>query len=264
MNDWLADLKEAKKRAIAETQTEKSPDRAIHGSSEERLGLEQERISNLLTITRVEPILQEFVEEIIRGHPWFPSSSLNRTVTSKQEGSDSTIKEPPPWTGSVKGNPLPPELNLSAGRHVTRIEWNLSLTYRPPQQISLQELWIPVSLSAQGARVNGEDLAEETAAGMQAALKNSFEQVIKAAQTHHSHTRRHHRRWYKRLWRRLNYKGRAKQVILILALILAALLIGWFSMRSNDIFRGPRRMVQTERPVIGELVLVAYESNIVT
>jgi len=201
MNDWLSDLRAAKKQAIAEIETEKSPGHAIHEFSEERLRLEQEKISHLLTITQVEPILQEFIEEIIRGHPWFPGSSLNRTVMSQQVDSASEVKEPHPWTGSVKGNPLPLDLNLSAGRYVVRIEWNLGLSYRPPQRQMLRALSIPVSVSAQSVMVEGEMLSPETAEGMRAAIKNSFQNAIEAAQANRQRVRRHHRRWYRRIWR---------------------------------------------------------------
>lgn len=258
MTDWLSDLREAKIRAVEETKADKSLDPSISEQSEEMLRSAQQRIDELVQVTQVEAQLNQFMDEIIRGHPWFPDSSLTRTVISKQMG-QAESKEPQPWSGPLTNTPLPHPLRLENGRYITRIEWNLRLSYRAPQDTSARAISIPIAFSALGAVVNSKSLAVATAASVQAAIKDSFQEALEAAQKPPHSVRRRHRRWYRRLWDRINYKGLAGRALLVLALIVLALLIGWLSINSNRILPGsPRRMVELQ-----QIRVVGYESNFV-
>lgn len=71
--------------------------------------------------------------------------------------------------------------------------------------------------------------------------------VLSNTEDYHDRHRHRHRRWYKRWWRKINQKGRATKLILIVALIAAALLIGYIGSRSDTILpTRPRRMVMNE------------------
>lgn len=242
MNDWLSDLREAKKRVIDESETGIDSHQVSFGLSEELLRTSQQHIDDLLQATQVESQLNQFMEEIIRGHPWFPESSLSRIVASQKIDSPE-IREPLPWSGPIKGNFLPHPLNLANGRFVTRVEWNLGLSYCAPQSSRSQTIEIPIVFSAKGCQIGGEKLAEETLAGLQTAIKNSFEHEIKVAQTHRYSTHRRHRRWYRRLWVRIRKERLPLVIILVIVLGLLAIVVGLMSARSSDFLR-PRRMVQ--------------------
>ena len=256
MPDWLSDLREEKKRALHKSSTLTALDPASQRAAAE-LEAGQREIAHLVQATQVEAALNQLIEEVIRGHPWFPDASLNRMVTSRQVGSHAEFREPTPWSGAVKNHPLPEKLDLNNGRCITRIEWSVGLSYRAPQRHSLQALWIPVLVSADSVRVSGEKIASATTEAMQAAIKKAFEQVVHGAQTQHHSSHRRYQRWYKRLWNRLNYKGLATRVLIVLALIGVAVLIGWLSMRAGDFLPNrPRRMVEMNLPA------VVYESNL--
>lgn len=249
MADWLADLREAKKRAL-ESSAGETLDQATQAESEEMLRSAQQRFDDFLQTTQVEPQLIQFMDEIIRGHPWFPDSALTRTVISKQLGQPEQ-KEPQPWSGPLSNNPLPHPLALPNGRYVTRIDWNLRLSYRGPQEKLAKTISIPIAFSALGAGVNALTLSAPNPESMQAAIKGAFQSAVDAAQKPHHTGRRRHRRWYVRLWNQLSYKGSsAIRVALVLVLIALALLIGWLSLNSNRILpSGPRRMVEIQRAI---------------
>lgn len=73
--------------------------------------------------------------------------------------------------------------------------------------------------------------------------------VVSSREDYHNRHRHRHHRWYKRWWHKINLQGRAVKVILVLALIAAAIAIGYIGSRSDTILPRPKRMVMSEMAV---------------
>lgn len=232
MTDWLADLRQEKQQAIERSRAQAADTQSTVAS---RLSAEQQRLAALIQTIGIEKLLQQFVDEILRGHPLFVDPSLNRTVTSREAGSSLAReeKEDAPWSGPVAGNLLPATLALGDGRFVSRVDWRLHLNHRAPynEQLKLDDLL--VSASAQGVLLNGEALAAPTAEQFKSALVAAFRQTTQASLAPGvRRTRRRRRRWYNRLWESIfpsNQPARIYIALIIVAMLVLVLVISLFS-----------------------------------
>jgi hypothetical protein len=194
MTDWLKDLREEKEQAIARTR----------GAGPQVAGEVDQAETQLAAIIQgigIEPLLQQFMDDVLRDHPLFVDSSLNRTVFGRAAGDGLAHedRESAPWSGPVEGNFLPSALELGGGRTISRVDWRLHLNFRQRHSHQPQLNDILVAASAQGVQVNNEVLAIPTAEKFKTALINAFRESTQPAPLHGvRHKRR--RRWYKRLW----------------------------------------------------------------
>jgi len=175
MPDWLEELREEKKQAIARTQGTRNAGMQ-YASVADRLQAEQRQLAALVQSIGIEPLLQQFVDEGLRDHPLFVDSTLNRTVIGRDsnESPAREEKEGAPWSGPIEGNFLPPALDLGGGRTVSRVDWRLHLNYRQQYSEQLQLNDILITVSAQGVQVNNEPLAEPAAETFKTALVSAF------------------------------------------------------------------------------------------
>ena len=175
MPDWLEELREEKKQAIARTQGTRNAGMQ-YASVADRLQAEQRQLAALVQSIGIEPLLQQFVDEVLRDHPLFVDSTLNRTVIGRDsnESPAREEKEGAPWSGPIEGNFLPPALDLGGGRTVSRVDWRLHLNYRQQYSEQLQLNDILITVSAQGVQVNNEPLAEPAAETFKTALVSAF------------------------------------------------------------------------------------------
>jgi hypothetical protein len=199
--DWLADLRESKQQAIARARDKGAGQQALWQTAEERLRFRQTTLAALIGQTQLETLLQEFCVEILRDHPNFLGYSLRRTVRSRSAASAVERTEPDPWSGPVENNPLPQDLDLGNGRHVTAVDWKLRSDYNSMDWHELRPLTIHVSATTAGVKLDGQLLSPPTVETLKRALLDAFKATLHTLGRRRGH--RHRRSWYRRLWRTL-------------------------------------------------------------
>jgi hypothetical protein len=224
--DWLAELRESKRQAIARAQSESAERHNASQTVEERLRAEQSRLATLIQDTQIEPLLQEFCAEILSGHPNFVGYFLSRTVRSR--GLDSPIEyaESAPWTGPVENNALSPDLGLENGRYVSAVDWKLQSNYHSMHGHELKPFRIVIATTAAGIKLDGQSLAAPAAEIFKRALLDTFQATLRTLCRRRSH--RHHRPWYWHLFRMLFPAGKLSTalvagsiVVILLSMALA-------------------------------------------
>jgi hypothetical protein len=224
MTDWLEELREEKKQAIARTRNA-GPQ---YGSVADRLQAEQRQLAALIQNIGIEPLLQQFVDEVLRDHPLFVDSTLNRAVIGRDSNDVPAReeKEGAPWSGPIEGNFLPPALDLSGGRTVSRLDWRLHLNYRQQYSEQLQLNDILITASAQGVQVNNEPLAEPTPEKFKTALVGAFRNSTQPSLPPGvRRARRKRRHWYNRLWESVFPANQPTRIYVALIIVVMLILV---------------------------------------
>jgi len=225
MTDWLEELRQEKQQAIERTRA--------HGADANpgatgRLESEQQQLAVLIRNVGIEPLLQQFVDEVLRDHPLFVNPTLNRTVTSRDAATSLAReeKEGAPWSGPVAGNFLPAALELPGGRVVTRVDWRLHLSHRTQYSSQLLLNDLLVSASTQGVQVNSETLAAPSAETFKAALISAFRAITQPTLPPGvRRARRRRRSWYNRLWESIFPASQPARVYIALIIVVMLILV---------------------------------------
>ncbi len=219
--DWLAELRESKRQAIAHAHAASAEQDRVWQSAEESLRAEQSILAALVHEAQVENLLQEFCAEILCGHPNFSGYSLSRTVRSRAAGSTIECSESGPWTGPVENNALSPELDLANGRYVSAVDWKLHSNYLGSNGHTLKPLRISIATTAAGITLDGQRLSSPTAENFKAALLDTFGRTLRTFSRRRSH--RHHRTWYRRFGKALIPGSKLSATLVVGSIIVMAL-----------------------------------------
>lgn len=220
-NDWLAELRESKRQAIARSEAAGIEQLAVRQTAQEQLRAEQSKLAALLQNTQIEHLMLEFCSEILQGHPNFVGYTLTRTVHSRVAGSTNECIESEPWTGPVENNSLASEFDLRNGRFVSAVEWKLQSNYCSTQGHELKPLRITIATTAAGIKLDGQMLPAPTGEKFKQALLAAFKATLHTFSRRRSH--RHHRRWYRRLFKALFPTGKLSAALVAGAIIVILL-----------------------------------------
>lgn len=237
MTDWLDELRQEKQQAIARTQTARNA-APQYGSAADRLQAEQRQLAALIQNIGIEPLLRQFVDDVLRDHPLFVDPTLTRTVTGRDSAGGPALeeKEGPPWSGPLAGNHLPPALVLGSSRVVSRVDWRLHLNYRQQYSDQLQLSDILITATAQGVQVGGDLLAEPTAEKFKTALIAAFRQSTQPSLPPGvRRARRKRRRWYHRLWESVFPANQPTRIYVAMIIVVVLILVVVISVLSSTL-----------------------------
>jgi hypothetical protein len=181
MADWLEELREEKRRASEQVlNTVQASEKA--NPVRARLAQLQAQLLELTWQLQIEPLLQEFMQEIIRDHPQYPNSTLTRIVTGRGADSLFEFKEAAPWSAPLEGNYLPAQPQLDNERYIIRIEWQMHLNALTPER-QAQPFNIIARVTERGVEVNDRAIEPPTSENFKGAVLDAFQNPSRTSGT---------------------------------------------------------------------------------